>query len=136
MANEQNTITDSLVGVASQYVHTLGGAQPEVQMVMSGCVVLIVLIVAVAHIWHRKITVTGSVAGTEAHAPIEAGVPLEAFTHMVEEQSRQTESLRNAVDDLREVVRGFGHLLAERTICPFDHPRCATFIETDGSRDA
>jgi hypothetical protein len=110
-------------GVATQYVGAWGQAVPMVQVAAIGATVIIAAIVAFA--WVRK--------GAKQNG---GGVPLEAFTHMVEEQSRQTESLRNAVDDLREVVRGFGRLLGERTICPFDHPRCVTLIGADGGSDA
>jgi hypothetical protein len=76
-------------GVATQYVGAWGQAAPVVQIAAIGATVIIAAIIAFA--WVRK--------GAK-HAG--GGVPLEAFTHMVEEQSRQTESLRNAVDDLRE----------------------------------
>ncbi|AVM72803.1 hypothetical protein [Magnetospirillum gryphiswaldense] len=43
---------------------------------------------------------------------------------MVEEQARQTEALRSAVEGLSEIVHEMRKLLAAKTFCPFPSPMC------------
>ncbi len=99
-------------GVATQYVGAWGAAAPVVQIAAIVATVIIVAIIAWA--WSRK----------SARAPT-TGVPVEAFAHVVEEQARQTEALRAAVEGLSEIVHQTRMLLESRPVCPFPlpHPR-------------
>ena len=102
---------DIWAGLASQYVGAWGQAVPMVQMTAIVSAVIVVAIAAWA--WtHRR-----------EHSE-SSGVPIEAFAHVVEEQARQTEALRSAVEGLSEVVHQIRMLLETRTLCPFPVPRC------------
>ncbi len=101
---------DIWAGLASQYVGAWGQAAPMVQMTAIIAAVFVVAIAAWA--WSRK--QQGDVSG----------VPVEAFAHVVEEQARQTEALRSAVEGLSEIVHQIRMLLETRTLCPFPVPRC------------
>ncbi len=98
-------------GVATQYVGAWGQAAPMVQIAAIAATVIIIAIIAWA--WSRK-----------QGAPDASGVPVEAFAHVVEEQARQTEALRSAVEGLSEIVHEMRKLLAARTFCPFPSPMC------------
>ena len=102
---------DIWAGIASQYVGAWRQAAPMVQMTAIIAAVIVVAIAAWA--WARK-QEQGDVSG----------VPIEAFAHVVEEQARQTEALRSAVEGLSEVVHQIRMLLETRTLCPFPVPRC------------
>lgn len=110
MAAEQPP--DIWAGVATQYVGAWGQAAPMVQIAAIIAVVIVVAILAWA--WSRK------KAGQET-----TGIPVEAFAHVVEEQARQTEALRSAVEGLSEIVHEMRKLLEARTFCPFPVPTCA-----------
>lgn len=99
-------------GVATQYVGAWGQAAPMVQVAAILAVVVIVAIIAFA--WTRKSSKNS-----------DGGVPIEAFGHVVEEQARQTEALRSAVEGLAEIVHQMRKLLEARTFCPFPSPTCA-----------
>jgi hypothetical protein len=71
-----------------------------VQIAAIAATVIIIAIIAWA--WSRK-----QGAGR-------SGVPVEAFAHVVEEQARQTEALRSAVEGLSEVVHQIRMLLETR----------------------
>ena len=109
MAAEQPP--DIWAGVATQYVDAWGQAAPMVQIAAIIAVVIVVAILAWA--WSRK------KAGHET-----TGIPVEAFAHVVEEQARQTEALRSAVEGLSEIVHEMRKLLEARTFCPFPVPTC------------
>jgi len=85
-----------------------------VQIAAIAAAVVIVAIIAWA--WTRK-----KGGSPEASSP---GIPVEAFGHVVEEQARQTEALRTAVEGLAEIVHEMRKLLETRTFCPFPAPRC------------
>jgi hypothetical protein len=102
-------------GVATQYVGAWGQAAPVVQIAAIVAAVVIAAIIAWA--WSRKSTKT-----------VTTGVPVEAFAHVVEEQARQTEALRAAVEGLAEIVLQTRMLLETRTLCPFSTPRCGEAI--------
>jgi hypothetical protein len=110
MATEQTP--EIWAGVATQYVGAWGQAAPIVQVAAIVAAVVIVAIIAFA--WVRKSSKHG-----------DGGVPVEAFGHVVEEQARQTEALRSAVEGLAEIVHEMRKLLAARTFCPFPAPTCA-----------
>lgn len=107
MAAEQSP--DIWAGVATQYVGAWGQAAPMVQIAAIIAVVIVVAILAWA--WSRKKQET-------------TGIPVEAFAHVVEEQARQTEALRSAVEGLSEIVHEMRKLLEARTFCPFPVPTC------------
>jgi hypothetical protein len=92
-------------GVATQYVGAWGSAAPVVQIVAIVAVVIVVAIIAWA--WSRR-----------KGAPEISGVPVEAFAQVVEEQARQTEALRSAVEGLAEIVHEMRKMLEARTLCP------------------
>jgi hypothetical protein len=74
----------------------------------------VIIIAIIAWAWSRK-----------QGAPDASGVPVEAFAHVVEEQARQTEALRSAVEGLSEVVHQIRMLLETRTLCPYGDRRDA-----------
>ena len=111
MALEQSP--DVWAGVATQYVGAWGRAAPMVQMTAIAATVLVVAIIAWAWAHNRQ-----------QPEPLDSGVPVNAFAHVVEEQARQTEALRSAVEGLSEVVHEMRKLLEARTFCPFPAPRC------------
>jgi len=115
MAAEQ--APDIWAGVATQYVGAWGSAAPVVQIAAIIAVVIVVAILAWA--WSRK-------KGQET-----TGIPVEAFAHVVEEQARQTEALRSAVEGLSEIVHEMRKLLEARTFCPFPSPMCASAKDAD-----
>lgn len=98
-------------GLASQYVEAWGNAAPVVQV--AAMIALVIVVAIIAWAWSRKASRT------------DTGVPVEAFAHVVEEQARQTEALRSAVEGLSEVVHQIRMLLETRTFCPFPSPMCA-----------
>ena len=98
---------DIWAGVATQYVGAWGQAAPMVQIAAT---VFIVAIFAWA--WSRR-----------QEEPDASGVPIEAFAHVVEEQARQTEALRSAVEGLSEIVHQIRLLLEARTLCPYGEER-------------
>ena len=116
MATEQTP--EVWAGVATQYVGAWGSAPPTVQVAAIVAAVVIVAIVAFA--WVRK-----SVKNNDG------GVPIEAFGHVVEEQARQTEALRSAVEGLAEIVHQMRKLLEARTFCPFPNPTCAASVKDE-----
>ncbi|CAA7615103.1 hypothetical protein [Magnetospirillum sp. SS-4] len=97
-------------GVATQYVGAWGSAAPVVQIAAIIAVVIVVAILAWA--WSRR-----------RELPESSGVPVEAFAHVVEEQARQTEALRSAVEGLSEIVHQIRLLLEARTLCPYGEDR-------------
>lgn len=101
---------DIWAGVATQYVGAWGQAAPMVQVAAIVATVIIIAIIAWA--WSRKTS------------RADTGIPIEAFAHVVEEQARQTEALRSAVEGLSEIVHEMRKLLAARTFCPFPSPMC------------
>ena len=111
---------DIWAGLASQYVGAWGQAVPMVQMTAIVSAVIVVAIAAWA--WtHRR-----------EHGE-SSGVPIEAFAHVVEEQARQTEALRSAVEGLSEIVHEIRKILEARTICPWPEPHCKAVVdEADG----
>jgi hypothetical protein len=110
MAMEQSP--EIWAGVATQYVGAWGQAAPVVQVAAIAATVIIVGIVAWA--WSRR-----------REQPEPSGVPVEAFAHVVEEQARQTEALRSAVEGLSEIVHQIRLLLEARTLCPYGDRRDA-----------
>ena len=98
---------DIWAGVATQYVGAWGQAAPMVQVAAIVATVMIIAIIAWA--WSRKKDASG--------------VPVEAFAHVVEEQARQTEALRSAVEGLSEIVHQIRLLLEARTLCPYGEDR-------------
>ena len=104
---------DVWAGVATQYGVAWGQAAPMVQMTAIGATVLVAAIIAWAWAHNRQ-----------QPEPPDSGVPINAFAHVVEEQARQTEALRSAVEGLSEVVHEMRKLLEARTFCPFPAPRC------------
>ena len=110
MALEQSP--DIWAGVATQYVGAWGSAAPVVQIAAIIAVVIVVAILAWA--WSRR-----------REQPDSSGVPVEAFAHVVEEQARQTEALRSAVEGLSEIVHQIRMLLEARTLCPYGDRRDA-----------
>jgi hypothetical protein len=102
---------DIWAGVATQYVGAWGQAAPMVQVAAIAATVIIIAIIAWA--WSRKTSRT------------DTGIPVEAFAHVVEEQARQTEALRSAVEGLSEIVHEMRKLLAARTLCPYGDRRDA-----------
>ena len=112
--------SDLWAGIASQYVGAWGNAAPMVQITAIIAAVLIAAILAWA--WsHRR------------EQGDSAGVPVEAFAHVVEEQARQTEALRSAVEGLSEIVHQIRMLLETRTLCPFPSPRCGVSPDADNA---
>jgi len=107
-------------GVATQYVGAWGQAAPMVQIAAIAATVMIIAIIAWT--WSRK-----------QGASDASGVPIEAFAHVVEEQARQTEALRSAVEGLSEVVHQIRMLLETRTLCPFPSPRCGVSPDADNA---
>lgn len=105
-------VPDVWAGVATQYVGAWGQAAPMVQIAAIAATVIIIAIIAWA--WSRK---------RDAQEP--SGVPVEAFAHVVEEQARQTEALRSAVEGLSEIVHQIRLLLEARTLCPYGDRRDA-----------
>ncbi len=103
---------DIWAGVATQYVGAWGQAAPMVQIAAIAATVIIIAIIAWA--WSRRRDASDS-----------SGIPVEAFAHVVEEQARQTEALRSAVEGLSEIVHEMRKLLEARTFCPFPVPTCA-----------
>jgi len=103
-------------GVATQYVGAWGQAAPMVQIAAIAATVIIIAIIAWT--WSRK-----------QGAPDASGVPVEAFAHVVEEQARQTEALRSAVEGLSEVVHEIRKILEARTICPWPEPHCKAVLD-------
>jgi membrane protein implicated in regulation of membrane protease activity len=101
---------DVWAGVATQYVGAWGSAAPVVQIAAIIAVVIVVAILAWA--WSRR-----------REQPDSSGVPVEAFAHVVEEQARQTEALRSAVEGLSEIVHQIRLLLEARTLCPYGEDR-------------
>lgn len=101
---------DIWAGVATQYVGAWGQAAPIVQIAAIAATVIVVAILAWA--WSRK------KAESEP-----TGIPVEAFAHVVEEQARQTEALRSAVEGLSEIVHQIRLLLEARTLCPYGEDR-------------
>ena len=112
MATEQTP--EIWAGVATQYVGAWGQAAPIVQIAAIVAAVVIVAIIAWA--WTRKKS-----SGGETASP---GIPVDAFAHVVEEQARQTEALRCAVESLSDIVHETRKLLEARTFCPFPVPKC------------
>lgn len=108
MAAEQ--LPDIWASVATQYVGAWGQAAPMVQIAAIIAVVIVVAILAWA--WSRK-----------KSGPETTGIPVEAFAHVVEEQARQTEALRSAVEGLSEIVHQIRLLLEARTLCPYGEDR-------------
>lgn len=100
---------DIWAGIASQYVGAWGQAAPVVQVAAMIATVIIIAIIAWA--WSRKTSRT------------DTGIPIEAFAHVVEEQARQTEALRSAVEGLSEIVLHIRRLLEARTLCPYGEDR-------------
>ncbi|OAN51582.1 hypothetical protein A6A05_01605 [Magnetospirillum moscoviense] len=107
MALEQSP--DIWAGVATQYVGAWGSAAPVVQI---AAIIAVVIVVAIP--WSRR-----------REQPDSSGVPVEAFAHVVEEQARQTEALRSAVEGLSEIVHQIRLLLEARTLCPYGDRRDA-----------
>lgn len=103
-------VPDVWAGVATQYVGAWGSAAPVVQIAAIIAVVIVVAILAWA--WSRR-----------REQPDSSGVPVEAFAHVVEEQARQTEALRSAVEGLSEIVHQIRLLLEARTLCPYGEDR-------------
>ena len=103
---------DIWAGVATQYVGAWGQAAPIVQIAAIAATVIIIAIIAWA--WSRR-----------RDAQESSGVPVEAFAHVVEEQARQTEALRSAVEGLSEIVHQIRLLLEARTLCPYGDRRDA-----------
>jgi hypothetical protein len=101
---------DIWAGVATQYVGAWGQAAPMVQV--AAIVAMVIVVAILARAWSRKTSRT------------DTGIPVEAFAHVVEEQARQTEALRSAVEGLSEIVHEMRKLLAARTFCPFPSPLC------------
>ncbi|OAN45863.1 hypothetical protein A6A05_16660 [Magnetospirillum moscoviense] len=78
-------------------------------------IIAVVIVVAIlAWAWSRR-----------REQPDSSGVPVEAFAHVVEEQARQTEALRSAVEGLSEIVHQIRLLLEARTLCPYGDRRGA-----------
>ncbi|MBC7953284.1 MAG: hypothetical protein H7Z12_15870 [Rhodospirillaceae bacterium] len=103
---------DIWAGGATQYVGAWGQAAPVVQITAIAATVMVVAILAWS--WARR-----------REMPDSSGVPIEAFAHVVEEQARQTEALRSAVEGFSEIVHQIRLLLEARTLCPFPTPHCA-----------
>jgi hypothetical protein len=108
MAQEQSP--EIWAGVATQYVGAWGQAAPMVQIAAIAATVIIIAIIAWT--WSRR-----------RDAQESSGVPVEAFAHVVEEQARQTEALRSAVEGLSEIVHQIRLLLEARTLCPYGEDR-------------
>lgn len=102
---------DVWAGLASQYVGAWGQAVPMVQM--TAIIAAVIAIAILAWAWSRR----------KEHGEA-SGVPVEAFAHVVEEQARQTEALRSAVEGLSEIVHEIRKILEARTLCPWSEPRC------------